>query len=99
MKTSLLVNNRVVPLNDFTQNYIANVLCAIARSLGYNPRNVTICIEYDELRIYTENGEIDIKKDFAKTLIQNTLKGMLSPLKGILWFQKITITANAGKEL
>ncbi len=93
MRTSLLVNNHVVPLNDFTQSYIANVLCAIADSFGMDSKYVTICIEEDGLCIYTESGEVKIIKDFAKQLIENTIKGMLSPLKGVLWLQKITITS------
>lgn len=95
LKTSLMVNNKLVPLNDFMQDYIANILCAIVKSFGISCNNVTICADADEFYIYTENGEIDIsKRDFARQLIESTVKGILSPLKGIFWFQKITITAN-----
>lgn len=95
LKTSLMVNNNIVPLNDFVQNYIANILGAIANSFDVSCENVTICADGDEFHIYTDNGEIDIsKKDFARQLIESTVKGMLSPLKGIFWLQKITITAN-----
>jgi len=91
MKASLLVNNNAVPLNDFTQAYIANILCAIAGSLGADSKNVTIRIETDGLHIFTDNQELDIKKDFAKQLVENTIKGMLSPLKGVFWLTNITI--------
>lgn len=91
MKASLSVNNAEIPLNDFTQNYIANVLCAIAQSLGADSRIVTIIIEQKDLHVYTENGEIEIIRDFARQLIENTLKGMLSPLKGVLWLHTITL--------
>ena len=57
-----MVNNNIVPLNDFTQNYIASVLCAIAHTFGDDSRNVTMHIEPEEFHIYTENGELDIKK-------------------------------------
>ncbi|GAB4413253.1 MAG: hypothetical protein OHK0032_09340 [Thermodesulfovibrionales bacterium] len=97
MKTSLMVNNNIVPLNDFTQNYIAGVLCAIAHTLGDDSKKVTMRIEPEEIHIYTENGELDIKKDFAKGLIESTVKGILSPLKGVFWSQNITIAVN-GKE-
>ncbi len=94
LKTSLLVNNNIVPLNDFTQKYITNVLYAAAISFGVDSNTVTVCVDSDEFHIYTEKGEIDIsKKDFARQLIESTVKGILSPLKGIFWLQKITITS------
>ena len=97
MKTSLVVNNNIVPLNDFTQNYIASVLCAIAHTFGDDSTNVTMHIEPEEIHIYTENGELDIKKDFAKGLIESTVKGILSPLKGVFWSQNITIISEGSK--
>jgi hypothetical protein len=52
-------------------------------------------VDSENFHIYTEKGEIDIsKKDFARQFIESTVKGMLSPLKGIFWLQKITITAS-----
>ena len=36
---------------------------------------------------------MDIRKDFAKQLVKNTVKGMLSPLKGVFWFREISITS------
>ena len=58
----------------------ASVLCAIAHTFGDDSRNVTMHIEPGEFHIYTENGELDIK-DFAKGLIESTVKGILSPLQ------------------
>ncbi|HAK88340.1 MAG TPA: hypothetical protein DHV16_03390 [Nitrospiraceae bacterium] len=93
MNTSLSVNNNVIPLNEFTQNYIANILCGIARSFGIDSDSVTVLVDAEGFHIHTVEGEIDIsKKDFAKQLIESTLKGMLSPLKGVFWMQNITIT-------
>jgi hypothetical protein len=55
-------------------------------------------VDSEDFHIYTEKGEIDIsKKDFARQFIESTIKGMLSPLKGIFWLQKITITARTGE--
>lgn len=100
LKTSLMVNNNIIPLNDFMQDYIANILCAITKSFNVSCSNVTICTDNDEFHIYTELGEIDMsKKVFARQLVESTVKGMLSPLKGILWFQKITITANIEQKI
>ncbi len=64
LKTQLLVNDASVPLNEFTQSYIGNILKGIVRALGENGRNVSIYIESDSLRIYTENGEVELKKEF-----------------------------------
>ncbi|MDI6744355.1 MAG: hypothetical protein QMD07_03145 [Thermodesulfovibrionales bacterium] len=91
------MNNNIVPLNDFTQNYIASVLCAIAHTFGDDSRNVTMHIEPEEFHIYTENGELDIKKVFAKGLVESTVKGILSPLKGVFWSQNITIISEGSK--
>lgn len=56
LKTSLMVNNYVVPLNDFVQGYIANILCAIAKSFGISTNSVTVCVDSDEFHIYTKRG-------------------------------------------
>lgn len=94
LKTSLLVNNNIVPLNDFTQAYIANILCAIVHSFGIDSDTVTVCVDAEGFHIHTDEGEIDIsKKDFARQLIESTVKGMLSPMKGVFWMQNITITS------
>lgn len=95
MTTTLHVNDNVMFLNDFTPGYIGNVLYAIVRFLGNDFKNVTVCIESDEIHIYTENGEVNIDRDNVSMLIENTIRGMLSPLKGVLWLQKITITSNS----
>lgn len=93
MRASLLVNNTIIPLNDFVQDYVANILFAIAKSFGNTPSNVIININPDGIRIFTDSEEMSFKGDFAKQMIENTIKGMLSPLKGVFWQQNITITA------
>lgn len=95
MKTSLSVNNNIIPLNEFTQNYIANVLCGVVRSFGIDPDTIMVCVDAEGFRVYTDKGAIDVsKKDFARQLIESTIKGTLSPLKGIFWMQNIVITSN-----
>ena len=90
------MNNNIVPLNDFTQNYIASVLCAIAHTFGDDSRNVTMHIEPEEFHIYTENGELDIKR-FCEGINREYRKGILSPLKGVFWSQNITIISEGSK--
>ena len=92
LTTCLTVNSVAVPLNDFTQNYIANVLSAVVRSFGVESTKVTISIDCETLHILTENGDIDLaERDFARQLVMNTLKGVLLPLKRVFWLQKIDI--------
>lgn len=91
LQTSLLVNDYIIPLNGFTQNYIGNVLRGIVLSLGHNSKDITIHIDQTGLRIYTEKGEVPLLKDFARLLVESTIKGVLSPLKGVFWLQRITI--------
>lgn len=90
---SPLVNDYVIQLNEFTQDYIGNILRGIVLSLGQDSRDITVYIDKTELHIYTENGEIQIMKDFARSLIESTIKGILSPLKGVFWLERITITS------
>ncbi len=93
-----MVNDYVVPLNKFTQNYIGNILRAIALSLGRQTEEITVYIDQEEVRILTEAGEIPIMKDFAKSIVTSTIKGVLSPLKGIFWLQRISITSRIEKQ-
>jgi len=97
-KTNLMVNDYVVPLNRFTQTYIGNILRAMALSLGYNPKEVSAYIDGDEVRLYTEEGEIPIVREFAKAMVTSTVKGVLSPLKGIFWLQRISINTRLVEE-
>lgn len=91
MKTILAVNDNRIPLNDFTQNYIGNVMRGIAVSLGHSSSAITLDINGADLSLKTGKGDVIILKDFAKMLIESTIKGILSPLNGVLWLQRITI--------
>ncbi|NOX21340.1 MAG: hypothetical protein GXO99_08850 [Nitrospirae bacterium] len=93
MKTNLVVNDTIVPLNPFTQRYIGNILKAITLSLGYEARKVNLCIDQDDLRLYADDQEVPIKKEFVKLIIESTIKGILSPLKGIFLLERILISS------
>ncbi len=93
LRTSLVVNDSPIPLNDFTQTYIGNVLRAIVKSLGFNAKQVHLYIDTSgEINIYANDEPVPIRKDFVRLLIESTLKGVLSPLKGIFWLERIIIT-------
>ncbi len=92
LQTHVIVNDRVVPLNDFTQKYIENVLKGIISSLGFNGKEYTVFIDCNELMIFVDDKEVPLRKDFSKLLVRSTIKGVLSPLKGIPFFENIKIT-------
>lgn len=82
-------------MNGFTQRYIANMIIGIARSFGDPSEDISVYINDDDLQVESSSGQLNIEKDFARELIQSTIKGILSPLKGIFWRQKIRITVTS----
>jgi len=92
LKTHLLVNDMIIPLNDFTQQYIGNVMIGIVASLGSNSKKIKFSLNKDELKIFAGDQEVPVKKEFVHEIVTSTLKGMVSPLKGIGLFENISIT-------
>ncbi|MBI5076733.1 MAG: hypothetical protein HZB62_16430 [Nitrospirae bacterium] len=97
-QTDVIVNDTIVPVNEFTQNYIGNVLLGIAMSLGHTCRDVAVHIDGNGLSIYTEKGELPLLKDFARLLVESTLKGMVSPLRGVFWLQSLIVTTKVAAD-
>src|SRR4030067_207020 len=95
LKTTLLVNDYSIELNEFTSNYIGEIIHGVVRALGKNDDKMSVEIDEKGLRIFTSNEEIPLVKEFVRNLIESTVKGVLSPLKGIFWLQKITISVEA----
>jgi len=91
LKTTLVVNDTVIPLNHFTEQYIGNILKSISSSLGFDAKKVNIYIEPEELRIYADDRKIPIRKDFVRLIVESTIRGVLSPMKGIFWLERISI--------
>ncbi len=91
LKTTLVVNETVIPLNEFVQTYIGNVLRAMVLSLGFEAERVHLFIESGDIKIYADDEPVPLRKDFVKLLLESTIKGVLSPLKGIFWLERITI--------
>lgn len=92
LKTELLCNNHSVKLNNFTQKYIADIVASIAKSLGSEPEEVILIVGENGVSVKCDDKQLKMEKDFVGNLILNTVKGMLSPLKGILWGRDIIIT-------
>jgi len=98
LKTDVIVNDTIVPMNEFTQNYIGNVLLGIVKSLGYTCTDVAVHIDGNGLSIYTEKGELPLLKDFARLLVESTIKGMVSPLRGVFWLQSLIVTTRVAAD-
>lgn len=98
MKTELVCNGHSVRLNNFTQRYIAAIAAAIAASLGRETDEVVLIIGENGVSVNCDGKPLKMEKDFAGNLILNTVKGMLSPLKGIFWGGDINITVKCGDE-
>lgn len=96
LKTDVIVNDTIIPLNEFTQNYIGNVLRSIVESIGHASKDVAVHIDGGDLSIYTEKGELPLLKDFARQLVESTVKGMVSPLRGVFWFQSLIVSTRLG---
>jgi len=90
-----MVNKRPVFLNDFAQNYIAHILFGISHVLGERPSIVTVLMDERDINIYSDGNQLSFERDFAKQLIESTLMGMLSPLKGIVLLKEISIISYA----
>ena len=97
MKVEIINNDNVIFLNAFSQRDVANILMALIKSFGDDSSAITIHINADELSIYTKKGKLSMEKDFAKQLIHSTIKGVLSPFKGLFWQQQMRITVVAGE--
>ncbi|TAN46062.1 MAG: hypothetical protein EPN22_00330 [Nitrospirae bacterium] len=93
-KTALICKGNRIELNSFTQKYIGNVVMAIAGSFGNISNLVTVHIDENFTGIYSDGKKIVIEKEFARQLLQSTVKGLLSPLNGVFWEQEITITVS-----
>lgn len=98
METKLRINNRDVPLDDFTQTYVGHVAQAVMRSLGHESHDITVHIDDAGLRIYKEKGEVPVTRDLAESLIESTIKGALSPLRGVTRIKRVMISTRIPHE-
>lgn len=92
LKTTLMVNDIVIPLNKFSQTFIGNVLRGMALSLGGSGKSVGFNIGVNELTVYSDDANIEIRNESTQILIVSTIRGMLSSIKGVVWLEKVTLT-------
>ncbi len=79
-RTDLIVNEHVIPLNDFIQNYIGTVLFGIVSVLGAIPEEVVLVMDDTmDIEIYADNKKIEVRKRFVKDIVGSTLRGLSHP--------------------
>ena len=91
LKTQLFAGKNIIPLNKFTERYVRNILRGIISSLGSKGKRINVYVDSDELVILVNDKEVPLRKDFSKLLVKSTIKGMISPLRGIPFFENINI--------
>ncbi len=91
-RTDLMVNDYVVPLNNFIKNYIGAILFGIVSVLGATPQEVVIVMdEMRAIKIYADDKEIEVRKRFVRDIVGSTVRGIVSPLKGVFLLDKVII--------
>jgi hypothetical protein len=88
------VNDTTVPLNEFNQEYIGNVLKGIVASLGFSSGKIRLNLNGNELRIFSGDQEVPIKKEFVNKLVVSTVRGVIAPLKGIPGVDRLEISVS-----
>ncbi len=91
MKTTLMVNDIVIPLNDFTQVFLGNVLRGMALSVGNRSNDVGFNIDVNDLTLYSDDTNIEIKDESTRLMMVSTVRGMLSSIKGVVWLERVTL--------
>jgi hypothetical protein len=91
LKTRILADDTIIPLNEFAQLYIGNIMRATVASLGHSGKKISLMVEDQRLNIFADGTSVPIEGRFERDLVESTVKGTLSPLKGIVWFDKVII--------
>lgn len=93
VKTELYVNDKFISLNPFNQDYVGNILKGIVIALGGSGKKFSLSLDSEELKVLLDGEDVEIRKDFVRLIIENTVKGMVSSLKGASSPEKIMIKA------
>ena len=96
LKTKLWVNKVSIELNEFTDEFLAQITVGAVTTLkGVDYiRKVEIGLDRGDVSI-TVNGEEVTLTPFPNDVIANTLTGMVSTLKGIEKIDNMDITVEA----
>jgi hypothetical protein len=89
-----MINDMVIPLDDFNQLYIGNILNGIALTLGCSGDRISIRLDREGCVMHSEEMDVDIDNEYCNEIVKGTVRGMLSSLKGVFWHEKVTIITN-----
>ena len=92
MNTLLTINDTAIPLNNFTQEYMGNIVRGIVTSLGVNGSNIQLLINREVLLIMADCEDVTIREEAAHYMIKSTVKEMLSSFKDIPSVETISMT-------
>lgn len=93
MKAMIFVNHEPVPLGEFQETFLCNVVEGIISSLGYDSgNNIYMHINGKKMSIVVDKNCIPLKSDTVQLIIKCTVLGMLSPIEGIPFFDTVDIS-------
>lgn len=81
-QSEILINDKILYLNDFTENLITNTVLSMIKSLKIPKeyRNAEININNDEVSLLVDQKDIELNR-FSKNILNETIKSMISTLK------------------
>ena len=77
---------------DKVKTFLGNALTGMALSLGSGRNDVGFNINANELTLYSDDTNIEIKDEATRLMVVSTVRGMLSSIQGIVWLGKVTLT-------
>lgn len=87
MRTKLICEENEAPVSSFVGRFIAGVCIAVAASLKAPAAKESIQYELDgdDVRLQIDGASVPLElgQGFAKTIIRDTLRGMVQSLKGM----------------
>ena len=92
-KVNLFVNDIPIPIEDFVQEFIENVITGMLTVLKgtVEIKDVHLYIKGDIVEINLNNALVPVNP-FANKFIRNTVVGMVSSLKGVGQINKLKIS-------
>jgi len=92
-EVSLTVNHQPIDMIPFVEEYVANVAEAVVQSLrgAAATEELLLLVENGAVTVHQNGGELPVN-EFVTAIIQSTVLGMVSPLKGVKDPREVRIT-------
>ena len=95
-EVNLWVNDEVVAVGEFVQQFIDNIIAAIINTLKRTGEIDTLSLNIEGSKTALNLNGADVPMNaFVADIVRETVVGMVSSLKGVNNPGKITITINA----